>query len=381
MQTSQLENGVSVDMEAETAELLRRWALLSQKEKAVFRAVIAEITSVSTEMDVSISNLSDRFTNVVKVQSKQSDLVERIVEQADELNGDTHEWSMGSLTAYLAETMSETVSTLTSISQQSLTVVYRLQDASEHVRSAERIIQQVEKINRNTTLLALNAKIEAARAGEAGKGFSVVADEIKQLSSSINALSDEVRAKITDISEAVSESNEALNVVTEMDLTDSLTAKSRVENSISMLIENNDRFQEMLAKSAKLNERVSGDIAQIVTMFQFHDRANQNLLGIQALLTSLNTSLNENFGATISLSTGTLPDAADVEQLIAETLQPIIPKDLRLRLAEAAGVASHFDESASSAATPTSSYVTLADVEKSGDDVELFSGDDDIELF
>ncbi|MCE2657399.1 MAG: methyl-accepting chemotaxis protein [Rubrivivax sp.] len=58
-------------------------------------------------------------------------------------------------------------------------------------------IAQIQRINRATSYLALNALIEASRAGAAGDGFGVVAREVKQVSGQINQLSRELSADLS----------------------------------------------------------------------------------------------------------------------------------------------------------------------------------------
>lgn len=61
-----------------------------------------------------------------------------------------------------------------------------VETVSSRSTQIEQMVQSIEKIARETTLLAVNAKIEAARAGENGRGFSVVADAVKRLSIQTN---------------------------------------------------------------------------------------------------------------------------------------------------------------------------------------------------
>ena len=59
-------------------------------------------------------------------------------------------------------------------------------------------IDEINEINANTRMLALNARIEAARAGEAGAAFSVVAGEVQSLSEKTSGVANELATKTRD---------------------------------------------------------------------------------------------------------------------------------------------------------------------------------------
>jgi hypothetical protein len=74
-----------------------------------------------------------------------------------------------------------------------------VQDIARFVRDLsgmlESAIKEINDINSNTRLLALNARIEAARAGEAGAAFSVVAGEVQTLSEKTSGVAKELATK------------------------------------------------------------------------------------------------------------------------------------------------------------------------------------------
>lgn len=72
-------------------------------------------------------------------------------------------------------------------------------ETSESVKQIEVASVMIQSIADQTNLLALNAAIEAARAGEAGRGFAVVADEIRKLAEQSNRFASEISGTIINL--------------------------------------------------------------------------------------------------------------------------------------------------------------------------------------
>lgn len=80
-------------------------------------------------------------------------------------------------------------------------VAAELTSLKEYMDKMYSIIEIINNITSETSLLSLNASIEAARAGEAGRGFAVVASEISGLATQTQEATVSIEELIRNVSE------------------------------------------------------------------------------------------------------------------------------------------------------------------------------------
>ncbi|HWL39158.1 MAG TPA: methyl-accepting chemotaxis protein [Gemmatimonadaceae bacterium] len=104
------------------------------------------------------------------------------------------------------ERAAEALGSLTSDALGSAEAIEQLSSAVDEIRA---FLILVQKISRQSKILALNAAMEAARAGEHGQGFAVVATEVRRLASTSADAASRTTSLVEDMIERVARSRES----------------------------------------------------------------------------------------------------------------------------------------------------------------------------
>lgn len=180
----------------------------------------------------------------------------------------------------MSNTMEQTEQNYEVAYSKSEHITENMNKLSESIHKIKIIAETIDGIANRTNLLALNAAIESARAGEAGRGFSVVADEIRKLSTDtteslqeINEIAGEVILGIQTVTNLSKESNE----VNKLALNRLLDSKEMIKESKT----SSQLVNQELIKSTQLIQGLSGKIENLA---ENTDRTSQDAKMIETYL-------------------------------------------------------------------------------------------------
>lgn len=259
------------------ADLFQRWMALSELELRSFTALVKEVEAASAVVESSTMELSDQFRSLAGAAQGQIVSIDSIIEAANSVTVDGEQVPLSNITSYVEKVLASVIQTILDLSKHAMSMVYSLDDVAKEVDEAEKSIGAIEGINRMTNLLALNATIEAHRAGDAGRTFAVVANEVRELSKSTNALAVRMRQQIGSVANGVRKSHSILTNIASIDLSDHIHAKDRLDQLMNGLTDQSREFSKLVGMAAADAETLNAAIGKIVTGIQFQDRTKQHL--------------------------------------------------------------------------------------------------------
>ncbi len=144
--------------------------------------------------------------------------------------------------AVLASTTEEIYSETEEVKSYSGKMAASADNLRDEIRNMNQVLGFIKSIERQTNLLGVNAAITAARAGAAGKEFSVVAKEIRRLSS--------------DTSQSIQAAEQTLQTVSD-DSNKTIDQIEGINAIISSIAAALSQFSEAVQKTNKLCDKLS----------------------------------------------------------------------------------------------------------------------------
>lgn len=246
-------------------------------------SIKTELEQVRDLIATSVMSLNESFYGLSEDVTSQADIISNLAgrlhmtedDQAVEINQKNKVISISGFIKKTGMTLRIFVDEMISNSKHSMDVVKSIDDLSTEMESIFKFLTEVKQIADQTNLLALNAAIEAARAGEAGRGFAVVADEVRNLSTTSNILNDEIKKCVTSVQIKLSKASGIVGETASNDITQLLLDTNHIEDMMGSLGQLESYIDESIEKTATINTEISEKASVAIRNLQFEDIVRQ----------------------------------------------------------------------------------------------------------
>ncbi len=230
-----------------------------------FKDTSDDIKTAAGRIEEGTGRLDSNSANCLKRMDDLSGIITEVTGNTEEITEFTKETE---------RTIEEGIASVKGLTESSEATSHITEDVIAAIKELEikleavhEVVKTINGIAKRTNLLSLNAGIEAARAGEAGRGFTVVAEEIRNLSTQcmesagrISEIVDDVASKTGDV---VSTAGKAEDIVASQ-----AEVVEKTKESFNTISKQVSRFIESLDTICENAKQMDGARAETLTSIE-----------------------------------------------------------------------------------------------------------------
>lgn len=257
---------ISENMIGDVIVVSEKMGVLSEAV-AKTKVSMEEVTNGTVDTAESVQNqlsMTEEIQNVIEQVADVSGVIDEDMEAA------TMEVSLGK------SKIDDLIGQVHVSNEASGKVSEELSRLTSYASKMQSIVELIDGITSQTSLLALNASIEAARVGEAGKGFAVVASEISTLAEQTQNATVEITDMIENISIELDKVVDVVNYLMDNNKLQGVVATETASSFETIAIRTED-IQKRTQELAELVAQLSTSNAAIVDSVQTISAATEEV--------------------------------------------------------------------------------------------------------